>query len=197
MTNNRSTGTLENPSDTATDTEATHPIAEAGKEAGESVSQLAERATDVGIKQADRGREQAASRIEEVAQTIRRVSTDMQGEQPQVANVATTAAEQAERVAQYLRQTDTRQMIGRAEDAARRQPLLFLGGAFLLGVAASRFFKAAGGLGDGHGQRDYRSGYGSSYEAGTMTDYRTGSSKGAGSMDTSAARSGELGSEGI
>jgi hypothetical protein len=194
MTNNRSTSTLESPSDTDT---GTHPIAEAGKDAGESVSQLAERATDVGIKQADRGREQAASRIEEVAQTIRRVSTDMQGEQPQVANVAMTAAEQAERVAQYLRQTDTRQMIGRAEDAARRQPLLFVGGAFLLGVAVSRFFKAAGGLGDGQGQRDYRSGYGSSYEAGTMTDYRTGSSMGAGSMDTSAARSGELGSEGI
>ena len=30
------------------------------------------------------------------------------------------------------------------EDAARRQPLLFLGGAFVLGVATARFFKAAG-----------------------------------------------------
>ena len=89
------------------------------------------------------------------------------------------------------------QLIGRVEDSARRQPLLFLGGAFLLGVAVSRFFKAAGGLGDGQGRRDYRSGYGSSYESGTMTDYRTGGYQGTGSMDTSTARSGELGSEGI
>jgi hypothetical protein len=36
-------------------------------------------------------------------------------------------------------------MVGAVEDIARRQPLIFVGGAFLLGIAASRFIKAAGG----------------------------------------------------
>ncbi len=159
MTNYRSTTTLDEPAiDVANGDESTHPLAEAGREAGQSVGHLAERATDLGIRQADRGRQQAANGIENVAQTIRRVSTDMQVEQPQIANVALGAADQAERIAQYLRQTDARQIIGNVEDVARRQPLIFLGGAFLLGVAASRFIKAAGG-GDAQGQS--QSGFGS------------------------------------
>lgn len=160
MTDYRSTSTLDEPAiDVANGDESTHPLAEAGRDAGESVGHLAERATDIGIRQADRGRQQAASGIDQVAKTIRRVSTDMQIEQPQIANVALGAADQAERIAQYLRETDARQIIGNVEDVARRQPLIFLGGAFLLGVAASRFIKAAGGGGaQARGQADVRSG---------------------------------------
>jgi hypothetical protein len=161
MTDYRSTTTLDEPAiDVANGAESTHPLAEAGRDAGESVGRLAERATDIGIRQADRGRQQAANGIENVAQTIRRVSTVMQVEQPQIANVALGAADQAERIAQYLRETDARQLIGNVEDVARRQPLIFLGGAFLLGMAASRFIKAAGGSGgaQGQGQTGVRSG---------------------------------------
>jgi hypothetical protein len=84
----------------------------------------------------------------------------MQVEQPQIANVALGAADQAERIAQYLRETDARQLIGNVEDVARRQPLIFLGGAFLLGMAASRFITAAGDSGgaQGQGQAGSRSG---------------------------------------
>jgi hypothetical protein len=122
-----------------------NPLAEAGKQAGESVSHLAGRAADVGLQQADRGREQAASGISHVAESIRRLSLDMQSDQPQIASVAETAADQAERIATYLQQNDARQIMSKVEEVARRQPLIFLGGAFLLGVAASRFVKAAAG----------------------------------------------------
>ena len=125
-----------------------NPLAEAGQQAGESVGHLAERAADIGLQQADRGREQAASGISHVAESIRRLSLDMQVDQPQIASVAETAADQAERVATYLQQTDAREIMSKVEDVARRQPLIFLGGAFLLGVAASRFIKAAAGSSD-------------------------------------------------
>ena len=124
--------------------ESTHPLAETGKEAGERAGHLIERGTEIGFKQADRGLDQAVDGIETVADSIRRVSADMETEQPQIADLASSAAEQAEAIARYLRETDVRQLIGSVEDFARRQPLLFAGGAFLLGVAASRFFKAAG-----------------------------------------------------
>lgn len=133
-----STSTLDQPQ--AGD--ETHPLAEAGQQATESVGHLAERAADLGIEKADRGREMAAEGIHNVARTVRRVSTDMQTDQPQIANAALAAADQAEKVAQYLRQTDARQIMSNVEDTARRQPLLFIGGAFLLGLAASRLIKA-------------------------------------------------------
>lgn len=126
-----------------------HPLAEAGQQATESVGVIAERATSIGFQQADRAREQAATSLEQVTDSIRRVSMDMEAQQPAIANVVTTAADQAERVAEYLRTTDARQILGTVEDMARRQPLLFLGGAFVLGLAASRFIKAAGGPSSG------------------------------------------------
>lgn len=122
-----------------------HPLAEAGQEATQSVGMLAERATGLGLQQADKAREQAATGLEQMTESIRRVSMDLEAEQPQIANVVTTAADQAERIADYLRTTDARQIISTVEDVARRQPLLFLGGAFALGLAASRLLKAAGG----------------------------------------------------
>lgn len=135
-----STGTTES----STATPEKHPLAEAGQQATETAGHLAERAAGVGLRQADRGRQQAAEGIDHVAKGIRRLSADLQVDQPAIAGAAETAAEQAERVAQYLRNNDARQIISKVEDAARQQPLLFLGGAFVLGVALSRFIKAAG-----------------------------------------------------
>jgi hypothetical protein len=139
MSVNSSTITRTDPADGA------DPISEAGQQAGQSAGHLAERAADIGFRQADRGKEQAAEGITQVADSIRRVSVDMEGSQPQVAEVAQTAADQAERIATYLQETDAREILRTVEDVARRQPLLFLGGAFLLGMAATRLVKAAGG----------------------------------------------------
>src|SRR5918995_1366175 len=148
MSDDRSTSTLDSTASSDAELyggESTHPLADTGKEAGERASHLVERGAEIGFQQADRGLETAAGGIETAAQTIRRVSTDMQTDQPQIAEFASTAADRAEDLARYLRETDVREMIGNVEHFARRQPLLFLGGAFVLGVAASRFIKAAAG----------------------------------------------------
>ena len=137
--------TADNPTSTMAQPTAgaeTHPLAEAGQQATESAGHIAGRAADLGIQQADRGREMAAEGLDKVASSVRRLSTDMQFDQPQIANVAMTAADKADEVARYLRDTDARQIISNVEDTARRQPLLFIGGAFLLGLAASRLIKA-------------------------------------------------------
>ena len=146
MTGPTTTSRMDEPmtgSATAGEDESTHPLAEAGQQATESAGHLASRAADLGLQQADRGREQAANGIEHVAESIRRITADMETEQPAIANAAETAADQAEKVATYLREHDAREILGNVENFARRQPLLFLGGAFVLGMAASRFIKAA------------------------------------------------------
>lgn len=121
-----------------------HPLVEAGQQATETAGHLAERAAGLGLEQADHGRHLAADGINTVAKSIRRLSTEIAEDQPAIASAATTVADQAERTAQFLNETDAREMISKVEEAARRQPLIFLGGAFVLGVATARFFKAAG-----------------------------------------------------
>ena len=160
--------------------EEPHPLAEAGERAGESVGQLAERATDLGFTQADRGKEQAAQGISQVAQSLRRVSSEMEGQQPAIADAGRTAAEQADRLATYLQQTDAREIVRTVEDAARRQPIIFMGGAFLLGLAAARFLKAAGGSSTAYGSES-TSGYRSSSSyprTGTSRSQTSGTSQG-------------------
>src|SRR3990170_3063264 len=188
MTRNE-TSTLDEPMvATGSTYEEPNPLAEAGQQAGESVGHLAERAADIGLQQADRGKEQAAMGISHVADSIRRVSMDMQGEQPQIASVAETAADQAERIATYLQQTDAREIISKVEDVARRQPLIFLGGAFLLGVAASRFIKAASGAST-QASTGYQSGKAGGYRS-TTDSWQAAGPGGRNGLD-------ELPSEGI
>jgi len=121
-----------------------HPFADSGQQASQTAGHLAERAAGLGLEQADHGRHLAADGIGTVARSIRRLSAEIAEDQPGIANAATTVADQAERTAQFLNETDAREMISKVEEAARRQPLIFLGGAFVLGVATARFFKAAG-----------------------------------------------------
>ena len=131
------------------------PLDDAGKQAAEKAGEIAGRATDIGFQQADKGRDMAAEGITHVADSIRRVSRDMETNQPKISNLADNAAEQAERLAAYLRDNDARQMINNVEDMARRQPLLFLGGAFVLGVATARLFKAGTSTPKPTGYRSY------------------------------------------
>ena len=48
-----------------------------------------------------------------------------------------------QRAADYLDRTDSREMMHHTEQFARRQPALFLGGAFGLGLIAARFLKSS------------------------------------------------------
>lgn len=117
------------------------PLAAAGQRTAETATNLAQRVTDTGIDQVDRGREEAAKTLGQLATTMRRASGEIADEQPIARNVTETLAEQTDRFAGYLRQTDTRQIIRTVEDLARQQPILFLGGAFVLGLIGARFIK--------------------------------------------------------
>ena len=59
------------------------------------------------------------------------------------ADVADNFAQQMDRAADYLRQSDGRTIARDLEGLARRQPALVFAGAFVLGVVAARFFKSS------------------------------------------------------
>jgi hypothetical protein len=119
--------------------------------------------------------------LEQVTVAIRRSGDELRDEQPQVASLADTAADQVDKAARFLRTTDFQDLIRSTEDFARRQPAVFLGGAFALGILASRFLKASpqdGGAGSGF-NRGYagsygRTGFGRSYGAGSYGSGRSG-----------------------
>jgi len=52
-------------------------------------------------------------------------------------------AEQLERAAKLIGKSDARQVLASLERYARREPLLFLGGALLVGIGGARFLKSS------------------------------------------------------
>ncbi|MDQ6681865.1 MAG: hypothetical protein M3Y88_01160 [Chloroflexota bacterium] len=117
----------------------------AASQATETGGQLVDKAREQGTRQAQQQKQRAADALVTLAGSLRKMSGDI-GDQDQqaIASVTQLTADKTEQLAQFLRQTDVAQMIGRVEDFGRRQPALFLGAAFGVGLLASRFLKAAG-----------------------------------------------------
>jgi len=78
------------------------------------------------------------------------------GDQAFVADYVDQAAGQIERFAGYLENRSVDELMYDAERFARRQPAMFLGGAFVLGVLAARFLKSsAAATAPRYGGREY------------------------------------------
>lgn len=120
---------------------------QSANQAKEVASNVLGQAKEQAASRADQQRETVASGVQAVAQAFRSMGEDLRSrEQGPVAQYAAelghSVASQAERLATYLQGRDVRQILTETEDFARRSPALFLGGAFVLGLAASRFFKS-------------------------------------------------------
>lgn len=114
-----------------------------GSRAAEQARSTAESAKHRAESMAEEERSRLAGRIEGVARALKRTGTEMHDEDDQLSNMADKLGSQVEKLSGWLREHDTRDMLGRVEDFARKQPAIFLGGAFLVGVAAARFLKSS------------------------------------------------------
>jgi hypothetical protein len=120
-----------------------------GKIAAKS-HEAAEHWKETVVEQANQVRDKARSakehtgdRIRGVATQLRNVSDSLREEDPLASELAERASRGIEGVAQYVSSTSAQSLIRDTEQLARRQPALFFGGAFLLGLAAGRFIKAS------------------------------------------------------
>jgi hypothetical protein len=108
-------------------------------------------------------REHTTERIRGVATQLRNLSDNLREEDPLIAKVAQRGSQSVEGVARYVSNATPQSIINDTEQLARRQPALFFGGAFLLGLAAGRFVKSS----RPQGNSQYGSRYGESrYENG-------------------------------
>jgi hypothetical protein len=81
-----------------------------------------------------------------VAQALRRSGEQLRTQDPStpVQHYVSSAADQVERLSGYLRESSVSDMVNGLEQFARRQPALFIGGAFMLGLLGARFLKSSG-----------------------------------------------------
>lgn len=91
---------------------------------------------------AEQSKESVAEEVSSVSSALRSASDEMRAGSPQeqiVGQVAGTLAD----VSDSIRGQDIGDMVNSATDFARRNPLVFLGGAALFGFAAARYAKAS------------------------------------------------------
>ncbi|HTV17703.1 MAG TPA: hypothetical protein VMG12_03505 [Polyangiaceae bacterium] len=135
-----------------------------GKIAAKS-HEAAQQMKDAVVGQVDQVRDRASSAKAQTSERIQGVATQLQGmsdslreNDPLAADLAERASRGVENVARYVSSSDARRLLRDTEQLARRQPALFFGGAFLLGLAAGRFLKSSSPYPDlehdGPGERD-------------------------------------------
>ena len=121
---------------------------QAASQAKQAASDVIDQAKDQATSRADEQRQTVASGFQAVAHAFQSMGDDLgkrdEGPVAQyAAEIGQAVGGQVERLATYLRERDVRHLITDAEDFARRSPAVFLGTAFVLGLAASRFLKSS------------------------------------------------------
>jgi gas vesicle protein len=104
----------------------------AGQAKGALRSQVDQRSTEAGDKVGG-----FASDVRSVGDQLREQGKD------QPAKLADQAADRAERLSGYLRESDADRIMGDLEDFGRKQPWAVIAGGVALGLVASRFLKAS------------------------------------------------------
>jgi hypothetical protein len=113
----------------------------AKQKAGEVVGQ----AKDQVVSQLNDQKVRAADGLGSLTTALRQTGDVLQqnGLPAPVADYANSFAGQVERFASYLRDKDVDDLARDAGDYARKNPMVFVGGAFLLGLAVARFLKSS------------------------------------------------------
>lgn len=127
-------------------------VQQAKEVAKQAVEQVQHKAQEVAGQAQDQAKsavtarkDQAVGQLGSVAQAFRTTSSELRSQDNgMIAQYADKVADQVDRISGYLEERDIDQLLGEAENFARRQPELFLGGAFIVGLLAGRFIKSSG-----------------------------------------------------
>jgi len=119
-------------------------------QAKSQVSQLTDQAKDQLAQATDKAKEIAgqqkevvANQFVAVADAIDKVAGDLEESNAPGANYVRIIADNAQQLSANVRDKDVSELLNMAQDFGRRQPVVFMGAAALLGFAASRFLMAS------------------------------------------------------
>lgn len=121
-------------------TSATHRGGNGGSQESGFIGRVRERAA----AQLETQKERATDGLGSAARAVRQSTQQLREQHHEtVATYVEQAADQIERLAQRLREKDVRGLVDDAQGLARRQPALFVGSAFVVGLVGSRFLKSS------------------------------------------------------
>ncbi|MCX7567714.1 hypothetical protein OS189_15310 [Sulfitobacter sp. F26169L] len=120
--------------------ESASNLAEQGKAAA---GKLAQDATSAAAQQADAAKSSVADEVSGVASALRTAAEEMRSGSPQERTFGQIAEGLAD-ASDAMREKDLSTMVQDVSAFARKNPMVFLGGAALIGFAATRFAKASG-----------------------------------------------------
>jgi len=110
-------------------------------DAKELASEAVDRAKEVANREVSEQREKSAGEIRKLAGALHRTSDEL-GDTI-AAPYVERAADMLDRLSSSVRDTSVTDAVRATERFARREPLLFLGGAFVVGLFAARFLKSS------------------------------------------------------
>ena len=139
MTSKKTPNTGQKPPVTQQAKQAAADIADKAKGAA---ADTAQKVADTARSQADAAKSAAADEISGVASAMRAAAEEMRSGSPQERTFGQIAEGIAD-VSDAMREKDLSTMVQDVSDFARRNPLVFLGGAALIGFAATRFARAS------------------------------------------------------
>lgn len=151
FTGSNSTGASMGALDDGADNPEQKPVVDKIREAvpavGQTASSIVSRVQTQAMSRLDEQKSHAAGELSSVAEALRKTGVGLLDNNPGVvANYASqyteTAAQQVEKISGFLKDKDINQIVVEVEDFARREPGLFIAGAFLLGLASARFLRA-------------------------------------------------------
>jgi hypothetical protein len=117
---------------------------QAKEKAQEAAGQAKEKAGSQLRSQVDQRSTDAGHRVGGLASDARAVSESLRQQgKDQPAKLAEQAADRAERLGSYLKESDADRILGDVEEFGRRQPWAVIAGGVALGLVASRFLKAS------------------------------------------------------
>jgi hypothetical protein len=136
------------------------------------VNHLKESATAQLTTQKDRG----TDALGRVAAAVRSSTQKLREERHEtIATYADKAANQIENWSRRLREKNVDELMSDVQRLARRQPMVFIGSAFALGLVGARFLKSSRQLNEyGYGTESRRTRYGANTSPSTVHDYGAG-----------------------
>jgi len=115
-----------------------------GRGASDLGSQVQETAGSIADSQISKQKESATGVLDQVADALRKTGEHLRGsQQERIAGFAEQAADRVQEFSGSVRGSSPRDWIRKTEDVARREPGLFLGGAFVVGLLGARFLKSS------------------------------------------------------
>ena len=101
-------------------------------------------------------KDRATDGLGSVAQAVRQTTQQLrEGQHDTLAQYVEQAANQLERFSQSLKNKDVNELVSDAQQLARRQPALFIGSAFAIGLLGARFIKSSAPESQARGNQQY------------------------------------------